>query len=65
MKDQKAMEKAKISSENLNHFAKVNILSIEPIGNYAVRLIFSDGHRTGIYSWDTLFKLGKQYANTK
>jgi len=36
----------------------VNILSIEPVGNYAVKLIFSDGHRTGIYSWTTLYTLG-------
>ena len=36
----------------------VNILAIEPIGNYAVKLIFSDGHRTGLYSWATLYSLG-------
>ena len=36
----------------------VNILSIEPVGNYAVKLVFSDGHRSGIYSWDTLYELG-------
>jgi DUF971 family protein len=36
----------------------VNILSIEPVGHYAIKPIFSDGHRTGIYSWDTLYELG-------
>ena len=36
----------------------VNITGIDPIGNYAVRLIFDDGHRTGIYSWETLYDLG-------
>ncbi len=36
----------------------VNILTIEPVGNYAVKFIFSDGHRTGIYSWSTLYALG-------
>jgi len=36
----------------------VNILAIESVGNYAVKLIFSDGHRTGIYSWTTLYTLG-------
>lgn len=36
----------------------VNILAIEPVGNYAVKFIFSDGHRTGIYSWATLYTLG-------
>ena len=36
----------------------VNILSIEPVGHYAIKPIFSDGHRTGIYSWNTLYELG-------
>ncbi|HEU4708763.1 MAG TPA: DUF971 domain-containing protein [Methylophilaceae bacterium] len=35
----------------------VNITEIEPVGNYAVRLIFSDGHDTGLYSWDYLYEL--------
>ena len=38
----------------------VNILSIEPQGQYAVRLIFDDGHDTSIYSWDTLYELGEK-----
>jgi DUF971 family protein/molybdopterin converting factor small subunit len=37
----------------------VNILSIEPQGQYAVRIVFDDGHDTGIYSWDTLYALGR------
>lgn len=36
----------------------VNIKAIEPVGNYAVKLEFDDGHDTGIYSWETLYKLG-------
>ena len=36
----------------------VNIVGIEPVGNYAVVLRFSDGHDTGIYSWDLLYELG-------
>jgi len=36
----------------------VNIKSIEPVGNYAIQLYFDDDHNTGIYSWDTLYKLG-------
>ena len=35
----------------------VRITSIEPVGNYAVRLIFDDGHQTGLYTWDYLYKL--------
>lgn len=36
----------------------VNIKEIEPIGNYAVKLIFDDGHSTGLYSWGYLYELG-------
>lgn len=39
----------------------VNIVAIEPVGNYAVKLVFSDGHDTGLYSWDYLYDLGKDY----
>jgi DUF971 family protein len=36
----------------------VGIGSVEPVGHYAVRLVFDDGHDTGIYSWDYLRELG-------
>jgi len=36
----------------------VNIIGIEPVGQYAVKLTFSDGHDTGLYSWDYLHDLG-------
>ncbi len=35
----------------------VDLLSIEPVGNYALRLSFSDGHDTGLYTWDLLHNL--------
>jgi len=38
----------------------VNIRAVEPIGNYAVRLVFDDGHASGIYSWSYLHELGRQ-----
>lgn len=37
----------------------VTILSIEPVGNYAIKPVFSDGHASGIYSWKTLYELGQ------
>jgi len=40
----------------------VAILEVQPIGNYAVRLVFDDMHSTGIYSWDYLFGLGRDQA---
>lgn len=36
----------------------VNISAIDPVGSYAVRLHFDDGHNTGLYSWDFLYDLG-------
>jgi DUF971 family protein len=37
---------------------EVDIRSLEPVGSYAVQPTFSDGHATGIYSWDYLYELG-------
>lgn len=39
----------------------VTIENIEPIGQYAIKLIFSDGHNTGIYTWDYLYELAATY----
>lgn len=36
----------------------VDITGIEPVGSYAVQLVFSDGHDSGLYSWDYLYELG-------
>ena len=36
----------------------VNIVAIEPVGHYAVRLIFDDGHNSGLYAWEYLYDLG-------
>jgi len=38
----------------------VMLTALEPVGNYAVQPTFSDGHDTGIYSWDYLYFLGAQ-----
>ena len=37
----------------------VEIRSVEPVGSYAIQPAFSDGHSTGIYSWDYLYELGE------
>ena len=39
---------------------EVEIRNLEPVGSYAVQPVFSDGHSTGIYSWDYLYELGVQ-----
>ena len=36
----------------------VGITGVEPVGNYALRLLFDDGHNTGLYSWGVLHELG-------
>lgn len=41
----------------------VNIDSIEPVGNYALKLNFDDGHNTGLFSWEYLYELGLEYNN--
>jgi DUF971 family protein len=37
----------------------VVITNIDPVGHYAVRLVFDDGHDTGLYSWEHLYELGQ------
>lgn len=39
----------------------VTITALEQVGNYAVKPVFSDGHESGIYSWDYLYSLGEQH----
>ena len=38
----------------------VGITEVEPVGNYAIKPLFSDGHATGIFSWDYLYRLGSE-----
>jgi len=38
----------------------VTITGLEPVGNYAVRILFDDGHATGLFSWDYLYELGSE-----
>jgi DUF971 family protein len=40
----------------------VVIRGVEPVGNYAVKLLFDDGHDSGLYSWDYLYELGSRHA---
>jgi DUF971 family protein len=40
----------------------VGIRELDPVGNYAVRILFDDGHSTGIYTWSYLHKLGREQA---
>ena len=40
--------------------AEVNIREIHPVGRYAVRLVFDDGHDTGLYTWELFWALGQE-----
>ena len=40
----------------------VQVTSVDPVGHYAVRLVFDDGHNTGLYTWKYLYELGEQQA---
>ena len=41
----------------------VSIQAIEPVGHYAIKLVFSDGHNSGFYSWDYLYELATGYED--
>ena len=41
---------------------EVAIIGVEPVGNYAVKLVFDDLHDTGIYGWDYLYRLGMEHG---
>jgi DUF971 family protein len=40
----------------------VRISDIQPVGNYAVRLVFDDGHDSGLFTWDYFHELGRNHA---
>ena len=40
----------------------VGIRAVEPVGQYAVKLVFDDGHDTGLFTWQYLYELGRDYA---
>ncbi len=40
----------------------VGLLGLEPVGNYAVKPLFTDGHESGIFTWDYLYSLGNRQA---
>jgi len=41
----------------------VNITELEPVGHYAVKIHFDDGHDTGLYTWEYLYELGQTYQD--
>ncbi|MBU0499432.1 MAG: DUF971 domain-containing protein [Gammaproteobacteria bacterium] len=41
---------------------EVNISEIRPVGQYAIKIVFDDGHDSGLYDWDYLYNLGRKQA---
>jgi|TARA_B100000035_G_scaffold203198_1_gene173813 DUF971 family protein len=48
------------NSKDFKKFNGTSINKLEAVGNYAIRIHFSDGHNTGIFSWEYLFSLGEK-----
>ncbi|MCK9530222.1 MAG: DUF971 domain-containing protein [Gammaproteobacteria bacterium] len=42
--------------------AEVNIEELRPIGHYALKIVFDDGHRSGLFTWAYLYQLGREQA---
>ncbi len=51
----------KVMNKPVHGKQRVNISMLDPQGTYALKITFDDGHDTGIYSWGTLYELGKNY----
>lgn len=51
----------KVMKKSVYGKERVNITLLEPQGTYAIKISFDDGHNTGIYSWRTLYDLGRNY----
>lgn len=47
------------------HKENVNIIAMEPVGHYAIKLIFDDGHQSGLYTWDYLYQLSQSCPNNQ
>ncbi len=53
----------KVMTKPVHGKQRVNISMLDPQGTYALKIAFDDGHDTGIYSWGTLYELGKNYES--
>ena len=56
----KAGQRAEDQRQTVAGKRNVAIVALEPIGNYAVKIVFSDGHNTGLFSWSYLRQLGDE-----
>ena len=59
-----AENKKNLENPRISHYQKILIKNLEKVGNYALRIIFSDNHNTGIYSWEFLYEIGIKFNNS-
>lgn len=45
-------------------YESIAMVGIEPVGQYAIKIIFDDNHRSGLYTWETLYELGARQTET-
>ncbi len=63
-KSPSAENKKNLKLTDLSNYKGILIKKVERVGNYAIRIIFSDGHNTGIYSWEYLYNIGVKNQNS-
>ena len=59
-----AENKKNLEKPDFSKYSNILIQKIDGVGNYAVRIIFNDGHNTGIYSWEYLYEIGTKIQNS-
>ena len=59
-KSPSAENKNNKQNSDISKFENVLIVNLDQVGNYALKITFSDGHDTGIYSWEYLFEIGSK-----
>ncbi|MBI1260295.1 MAG: DUF971 domain-containing protein [Rhizobiales bacterium] len=47
------------TKKTIGGMRRIGITGLEPVGNYALRIIFDDGHDSGLFTWETLYRLGR------
>tara|TARA_B100000989_G_scaffold83137_1_gene59471 strand:+ start:12122 stop:12433 length:312 start_codon:yes stop_codon:yes gene_type:complete len=52
------------TSKDESSFKDVKLVNVEKVGNYAIRLVFNDDHRTGIYSWKYISEIGQEFQKS-
>jgi len=55
-----AVSTQELATQSAEQIKAVNVVGVEPVGHYAIKFVFDDGHDTGIYSWQLLYELAEK-----